>query len=380
MSVFSGFGSAGFRLRTRAMVIKEFIQLKRDRISFGMIVMVPLMQLALFGYAINTTPRHLPTAVLLQEQSDLGRAVLKALENTQYFKITHQVENEAEFDRLLASGTVLFAIEIPAGFERAIRRGERPALLVAADATDPVAAGSALSSLGQVARTALQNERGLPETSAPPFDIRTHARYNPAAVSSLNIVPGLVGVILTMTMLIFTALSVTRELERGTMENLLAMPVRPAEIMVGKIVPYIGLGLVQVAVILVFARLLFAIPLIGSLWLLLGAVHVFIAANVTLGYTFSTLARTQMQAMQMTFFFFLPSILLSGFMFPFRGMPEWAQWIGQVLPLTHFNRIVRGITLKGSDLPAIAPELWPIAAFLLVVATVALVRYRRTLD
>jgi ABC-2 type transport system permease protein len=380
MSVFRGFGSAGFRLRTRAMVIKEFIQLKRDRVSFGMIVMVPLMQLVLFGYAINTTPRHLPTAVLLQEHSDLGRAVLKALENTQYFKVTHQVDNEREFDRLLASGTVLFAIEIPAGFERAIRRGERPALLIAADATDPVAAGAALGSLGQVVRTALQHERGLPETTAPPFDIRAHARYNPAAVSSLNIVPGLVGVILTMTMLIFTALSVTRELERGTMENLLAMPITPIEIMLGKIVPYIFIGFVQAALIVGLGMLLFSVPVIGSLTLLAALSTLFIAANLSIGYTFSTVAQNQLQAVQMSIMFFLPNILLSGFMFPFAGMPVWAQWIGEALPLTHYLRIARAIMLKGATIAEVQYDAVALFILMLFAMAIAVRRFRRTLD
>jgi len=318
--------------------------------------------------------------VLLQERSDLGRAVLKALENTQYFKITHQVENEAEFDRLLASGTVLFAIEIPAGFERAVRRGERPALLVAADATDPVAAGSALSSLGQVARTALQNERGLPETSAPPFDIRTHARYNPAAVSSLNIVPGLVGVILTMTMLIFTALSVTRELERGTMENLLAMPITPIEIMLGKIVPYIFIGFVQAALIVGLGMLLFGVPVIGSLTLFAVLSTLFIAANLSIGYTFSTVAQNQLQAMQMSIMFFLPNILLSGFMFPFAGMPVWAQWIGEALPLTHYLRIARAIMLKGATIGEVKYDAIALFILMLFAMAVAVSRFRRTLD
>jgi ABC-2 type transport system permease protein len=380
MSVFRGFGSAGFRLRARAMVIKEFIQLKRDRVSFGMIVMVPLMQLVLFGYAINTTPRHLPTAVLLQEHSDLGRAVLKALENTQYFKVTHQVDNEREFDRLLASGTVLFAIEIPAGFERAIRRGERPALLIAADATDPVAAGAALGSLGQVVRTALQHERGLPETTAPPFDIRAHARYNPAAVSSLNIVPGLVGVILTMTMLIFTALSVTRELERGTMENLLAMPITPIEIMLGKIVPYIFIGFVQAALIVGLGMLLFSVPVIGSLTLLAALSTLFIAANLSIGYTFSTVAQNQLQAVQMSIMFFLPNILLSGFMFPFAGMPVWAQWIGEALPLTHYLRIARAIMLKGATIAEVQYDAVALFILMLFAMAIAVRRFRRTLD
>src|SRR5499433_3860662 len=220
MSAARGRSPSDFWRRTWAMLIKEFIQLKRDRVSFAMIIMIPLVQLLLFGYAINTNPRHLPTAVLLQEQSDLGRSILKALENTAYFDVTHVVKNEAEFDKLLASGTVLFAIEIPANFERAVRRGDRPAILVAADATDPVASGSAVAALGTLVQTALRYDRAVPDSAPAPFEIRTHARYNPAANTSLNIVPGLVGTILTMTMLIFTALSVTREIERGTMESL----------------------------------------------------------------------------------------------------------------------------------------------------------------
>jgi ABC-2 type transport system permease protein len=380
MSLLRGFGSAGFRTRTRAMIIKEFIQLKRDRVSFAMIVMVPLMQLVLFGYAINTTPRHLPTAVLLQEHSDLGRSVLKALENTQYFRITHRVENEREFDRLLASGTVLFAVEIPAGFERAVRRGEVPALLVAADATDPVAAGSALSALGQILRTALQHERAIPESATLPFEIRTHARYNPSGDSSLNIVPGLVGVILTMTMLIFTALSVTRELERGTMESLLAMPITPIEIMLGKIVPYIFIGFIQAALIIGLGMLLFRVPVIGSLTLLAALSTLFIAANLSIGYTFSTVAQNQLQAVQMSIMFFLPNILLSGFMFPFAGMPVWAQWIGEVLPLTHYLRIVRAIMLKGATLAEVQYDALALFILMLFAMSVAVTRFRRTLD
>ena len=380
MSLLRGFGSAGFRTRTRVMIIKEFIQLKRDRVSFAMIVMVPLMQLVLFGYAINTTPRHLPTAVLLQERSDLGRSVLKALENTQYFRITHQVENEREFDRLLASGTVLFAVEIPAGFERAVRRGEVPALLVAADATDPVAAGSALSALGQILRTALQHERAIPESATLPFEIRTHARYNPSGDSSLNIVPGLVGVILTMTMLIFTALSVTRELERGTMESLLAMPITPIEIMLGKIVPYIFIGFIQAALIIGLGMLLFRVPVIGSLTLLAALSTLFIAANLSIGYTFSTVAQNQLQAVQMSIMFFLPNILLSGFMFPFAGMPVWAQWIGEVLPLTHYLRIVRAIMLKGATLAEVQYDALGLFILMLFAMSVAVTRFRRTLD
>jgi ABC-2 type transport system permease protein len=362
------------------MLIKEFIQLRRDRVSFAMIVMIPLMQLLLFGYAINTTPRHLPTAVLLQEQSDLGRSILKALENTKYFHVTHVLSNEAEFDKLLASGRVLFAVEIPANFERALRRGDRPALLVAADATDPVASGSALGTLNQVVLTALRHDRAIPETSPRPFEIRSHARYNPAANTSLNIVPGLVGTILTMTMLIFTALSVTREIERGTMESLLSMPITPVEIMLGKIIPYVLVGFVQAALIIGLGIGLFGVPLLGSLALLAALSTLFITTNLSVGYTFSTVAQNQLQAMQMSMMFFLPNILLSGFMFPFAGMPNWAQWIGEFLPLTHYLRIVRAIMLKGSTFADLRFDMLALAALMLVAMTIAVTRFRRTLD
>jgi ABC-2 type transport system permease protein len=370
----------GFGRRTWAMLVKEFIQLKRDRISFAMIIMIPLIQLVLFGYAINTNPRHLPTAVLLQEHTDLGRSILRALENTQYFKITHRARDETEFNRLLASGTVLFAIEIPAGFERAVRRGERPALLVAADATDPVAAGSALGALNQLVATALRHDRGIPDSAAAAFEIRSHARYNPAGESALNIVPGLVGTILTMTMLIFTALSVTREIERGTMESLLSMPIRPVEIMLGKIVPYIMVGFVQASLILGIGIVVFGVPLLGSLTLLALLSALFITSNLSIGYTFSTLAQNQLQAMQMSIMFFLPNILLSGFMFPFAGMPVWAQWIGEALPLTHYLRIVRSIMLKGTALPDLYYDTAALAGLTLFAMAVAVTRFRRTLD
>jgi ABC-2 type transport system permease protein len=370
----------GFWPRTGAMLVKEFIQLKRDRISFGMIIMIPLMQLILFGYAINTNPRNLPTAVLLQESNDIGRAILKALENTRYFRVTHQVRNEAEFDALLAAGEVLFAIEVPAGFERALRRGERPALLVAADATDPVAAGSALSSLGQVLQTALVHQRAIPDAAGPPFEVRQHARYNPAGKSALNIVPGLVGVILTMTMLMFTALSVTRELERGTMESLLAMPITPIEIMLGKIVPYIMVGFIQASLIVGLGILAFGVPIVGSLLLLALLSTLFITTNLSIGYTFSTIAQNQLQAMQMSVMFFLPNILLSGFMFPFAGMPTWAQWIGECLPLTHYLRIVRAILLKGTTISGLHYDALWLFGLMLVAMTIAVLRFRRTLD
>jgi len=362
------------------MVIKEFIQLRRDRVSFAMIVMIPVMQLLLFGYAINTTPRHLPTAVLLQEDSDLGRSILKALENTAYFKFTREVHDVAEFDNLLLSGKVLFGVEIPRGFERAVRRGDRPALLVAADATDPVAAGSAISALGNVVQTALEHDLFTGDPPSLPFEIRAHARYNPAGSSRLNIVPGLVGTILTMTMLIFTALSVTREIERGTMESLLSMPIRPVEVMFGKIVPYVAVGFVQATLIVGIGVLLFGVPLRGSLIMLALLSTLFITTNLAIGYTFSTIVQNQLQAMQLSMMFFLPSILLSGFMFPFAGMPVWAQYMGEALPLTHYLRIVRAIMLKGATLHNLEYDTLALFALMVLAMTIAVTRFRRTLD
>src|SRR5712692_7338578 len=370
----------GFWRRSFAMVVKEFIQLRRDRVSFAMIVMIPVMQLLLFGFAINTTPRNLPTAVLLQEDSDLARSILKALENTAYFHFTREVHDVAEFDNLLLSGKVLFGVEIPRGFERAVRRGDHPALLVAADATDPVAAGSALGALGVVVQTALEHDLFTGDPPSMPFEIRAHARYNPAGSSRLNIVPGLVGTILTMTMLIFTALSVTREIERGTMESLLSMPITPVEIMLGKIVPYIIVGFMQAALIIGVGIGLFGVPLLGSLTLLALLSTLFITTNLSVGYTFSTIAQNQLQSMQMSMMFFLPNILLSGFMFPFAGMPNWAQWIGEFLPLTHYLRIVRAIMLKGASLPDLHYDTLALAGLMLLAMAIAISRFRRTLD
>jgi len=370
----------GFWRKTWAMLVKEFIQLKRDRVSFAMIIMIPLVQLLLFGYAINTTPRNLPTAVLMQERSDLSRSILAALENTKYFQVTQLPHSEAEVDQLLASGKVLFAIEIPANFERSVRRGDKPAMLVIADATDPVASGTALGALGEVLKTALSHDRDVPNRPEMPFEIRTHARYNPAALTQLNIVPGLVGTILTMTMLIFTALSVTREIERGTMESLLSMPITPFEIMLGKIVPYILVGFVQAALIIGIGITLFAVPVVGSLAVLAALSTLFIATNLSIGYTFSTVAQNQLQAMQMSMMFFLPNILLSGFLFPFAGMPVWAQWIGEALPLTHFLRIVRSIMLKGSSLSDLRYDSIAMFILMLVAMGIAVTRFHRTLD
>ena len=368
--------------RFLAMLVKEFIQLRRDRITLATMISVPLMQLFLFGYAINTTPRNLPTAVLLQENTDVGRSILAALRNTAFFDIRHVATSEAEMDSLLRSGSVLFAIEIPAGFERALRRGETPAMLVAADATDPVAAGSALGALEGVVRSALSRDRvtNLVAPAPAAFEIRQHRRFNPAGSSQLNIVPGLLGTILTMTMLIFTALSVTREVERGTMESLLAMPIRPLEIMLGKIAPYVAVGFLQASLIITAGVFAFGVPLIGNLALLAALSTLFIAANLSIGYTFSTLAQNQLQAVQMAMMFFLPNILLSGFMFPFAGMPVWAQWVGECLPLTHYIRIVRGIMLKGADLADLQRDgLW-LAGLMLIAMTIAVRRFRQTLD
>ncbi|HZL41346.1 MAG TPA: ABC transporter permease [Pseudolabrys sp.] len=371
---------SGFWRRTWAMLLKEFIQLRRDRVSFAMIIIIPLVQLMLFGYAINTTPHDLPTAVLMQERSDLSRSILAALENTKYFKVTRLPHSEAEVDQLLASGTVLFAIEIPANFERSVRRGDKPAMLIAADATDPVASGTALGALGQVLQTALMHDRDVPDSATMPFEIRTHARYNPAGATQLNIVPGLVGTILTMTMLIFTALSVTREIERGTMESLLSMPISPVEIMLGKIVPYIIVGFVQAALIIGIGVTLFGVPVVGNLGVLAALSTLFIAANLSIGYTFSTIAQNQLQAMQMSMMFFLPNILLSGFMFPFAGMPVWAQYVGESLPLTHYLRIVRAVMLKGSSVADLHYDAVALFVLMLIAMAIAVTRFRRTLD
>ena len=371
---------SGFLRRTGAMLLKELLQLRRDRITFATMISIPLMQLVLFGYAINTVPRDLPTAVLMQESSDVGRTILKALENTRYFKVTRRVRDEAEFDHVLEAGEVLFGVEIPANFERDLRRGDRPSLLVAADATDPVASGNALGALNQLIATALVNDRQIPDSVPPPFQITAHARYNPAQSSQLNIVPGLLGTILTLTMLIFTALSVTRETERGTMENLLSMPITPLEIMLGKITPYVLVGFLQAATIVLAGVVLFSVPIIGNLALLAALTTLFIATNLATGYTFSTLAQNQLQAVQMAMMYFLPNMLLSGFLFPFAGMPVWAQHVGEFLPLTHYLRIVRAIMLKGATLAELQYDTLALAGLMLVAMLIAVTRFRRTLD
>jgi ABC-2 type transport system permease protein len=370
--------------RIGAVMAKEFIQMRRDRLTFAMIIGVPIVQLLLFGYAINTDPKRLPTAAVVADHGPIIRAILAGLEISDYFDFGAGTRTEAEAREMLARGDVSYIVTIPVDFERKLIRGDMPQILIEADATDPAATSNALGAINDIVRRAVANEAGgalaAIEPGRVPVDVVLHRLYNPEGITAYNIVPGLLGVILTMTTILMTALALTREVERGTIENLMAMPARPFEIMVGKIVPYIGFGFVQVGIILIAAKLLFAVPMEGPLTVLLAATMVFIAANVTLGYTISTVARSQMQAMQMTFFFFLPSILLSGFMFPFKGMPGWAQVIGEAIPLTHFLRIVRGVMLKGGGFPEIAPNIWPLFVFWFAVATIAMVRYRRTLD
>ncbi|MBX3669358.1 MAG: ABC transporter permease [Rhodocyclaceae bacterium] len=366
------------------IMLKEFIQLRRDRLTFGMIIGIPVMQLMLFGFAINSDPKSLPTAVISADNSSLARSIVAGLKNSGYFRIVREISSEAEADRQITEGEVQFVVHIPENLARRVVRGERPALLIEADATDPSATANAVSALSGIGRTALAREfTGPLARLAPlpdPLDIRVHRRFNPEGVTQYNIVPGLLGVILTMTMVLMTGLAMTRERERGTFENLLATPAQPVEVMTGKLVPYILIGLLQVSLVLLAAHFIFHVPMQGSLLAIYAVVLLFIAANLTLGITFSTLARNQLQAMQMTFFYFLPSILLSGFMFPFRGMPGWAQVLGNLLPLTHFLRLVRGLMLKGSAAAELWPDIWPLLAFMLVVMAAGLRFYRRTLD
>jgi ABC-2 type transport system permease protein len=367
-----------------AIVVKEFIQMRRDRLTFGMMVGVPLIQLTLFGLAINSDPKQLPTAVLLADQGPQGRSLLYGIRNSGYFEFVRQVQTEDEAQEALARGEVQFVVNIPENFTRDLLRGDRPAVLLEADATDPAATSNALGSLRTVLSTALQQDLKGPLAFLAggdgPIDLRVHPRYNPEAITHYNIVPGLMGVVLTMTMIMITGLAITRERERGTMENLLSMPTRPFEVMTGKILPYIVVGYVQVGLILLAAYFLFHVPMVGNILLLLAVTLVFIAANLAVGITFSTLAQNQLQAVQMTFFFFLPSLLLSGFMFPFRGMPQWAQALGEVFPLTHFLRIVRGILLKGNGFEEVVLQLWQIALFAAVALMIGVKRYRQTLD
>jgi ABC-2 type transport system permease protein len=366
------------------IVGKEFIQMRRDRVTFAMMIGIPILQLILFGYAINSDPKHLPTAVYSADNSVFSRTIVWGLHNSSYFDIVREAKNEAEIQRLLAQGTVQFTVDIPVDFSRKLLRGERPDLLLEADATDPAAIGYAVAAINLLTTTVLNRDLTGPLTklrgTPPPVNLVVHQHYNPENITQYNIVPGLMGVMLTMTMIIITALAITRERERGTMENLLSTPARPGEVMIGKIVPYITVGYIQVFLILLASKFLFNVPVVGSVSLLLVLTFLFIVANLAVGITFSTIAKNQLQAVQMAFFFFLPSLLLSGYMFPFRGMPGWAQDIGEILPLTHFLRVVRGILLKGNGFAEIAPDLWPIALFLVVMLAIGIKRYRQTLD
>ena len=370
--------------RMMAVLVKEFIQLTRDRLTYALILAVPVLQMLLFGYAINGDPRHLPTALLVQENSIFARAIVANLVNTSYFDIVRQARTPAELDRLVRTGEVQFAITIPGDFSRRVVRGDRAQILVEADATDPTATGSALAALAQLPQEALHHDLegpvARPPDAVPPFEVVIHRRYNPENVTAYNIVPGLLGVVLTMTLVMMTAIGVTREQERGTMESLLATPVQPLEVMIGKLAPFVIVGMIQTLIILTVARLLFGVPMEGG-WpgLILGTT-LFIIGSLGLGFLISTLTRTQLQAMQLSVFYLLPSILLSGFLFLFRGMPEWAQWLGTLMPVTHFLRIVRGALLKGQSFADMAPSLLALAIFVCVVAALALARYRTTLD
>ncbi|GAB3472292.1 ABC transporter permease [Massilia terrae] len=368
-----------------AIVLKEFLQLRRDRITFAMIIGIPIIQMALFGFAINTDPRHLPTAVIAADQSEFTRSFVAAMRNSGYFEIVATLPSQEEGRRALTRGDVLFVLDIPADFTRELVKGQRPSLRIDADATDSIAVGAALSALPGLVQGVLQKDMrgplgGMAAPPAPAFDVQVHKQYNPESVTQYNVVPGLMGVILTMTMVMMTGLAITRERERGTMENLLATPVLPLEVTSGKIVPYVAIGLLQATIIVLAAHFVFGVPFVGSVLALYLSALLFIAASLAVGIMLSSLAQNQLQGVQLTFFYFLPNILLSGFMFPFAGMPRWARWIGETLPLTHFNRLVRAILLKGAGWADLWPSIWPMLLFMAVVMLVAVRVYRRTLD
>lgn len=366
--------------RLVALLIKEMIQMRRDRVTFAMMLGVPLMQLMLFGFAINTDPKALPAALVSPTQDRYTRAMVTALELTGYYRFVAPNATEGEAEDMISRGEVAFVVTVPSDFGRRIERGDHASILIEADATDPSVASGAISTLSTVANSALLREAGQGQAPSNGLEIIVHRRYNPEGITQYNIVPGLLGVILQLTMVMMTAMALTREVERGTMENLLSMPANPLEIMLGKVVPYLIVGAVQVVVVLVSAKLVFNVPFVGSLSLVLAGVFVFVLALVILGYLLSTVSRTQMQAMQLTFFFFLPSLLLSGFMFPYRGMPDWAQVIGEIFPLTHFLRLIRAVMLKGADFSAVAGPFFALVLFAFGLAVLALFRFRKTLD
>jgi ABC-2 type transport system permease protein len=370
--------------RFKAIVIKEFIQIKRDRLTFAMMIGIPLIQLTLFGFAINTNPKNLPTSVISADNTLFTRSLIQSLKNSEYFAISDKPVDEKEAHKLLQTGQSQFVVTIPVDFTRKLLRKERPSVLIEIDATDPAATSNAISAILNLNQGGLDHDlKGAVaylKTPDPFFEIQIHRNYNPEIITQYNIVPALMGVILTMTMIMMTGIAITRERERGTMENLLATPVHPLEVMIGKIVPYIAVGYIQVSIVLLAAKYVFGVPLEGSIILLLFCTMAFVCASLSVGIMFSTLAKNQLQAMQMTFFFFLPSILLSGFMFPFRGMPNWAQVLGEMLPLTHFLRIVRGILLKGNGINEVAMEIFWLLLFMGVVILLGYKRYHRTLD
>jgi ABC-2 type transport system permease protein len=356
--------------------------MKRDRLTLAIMLVMPVVQLLLFGYAINSDPKHLPTGVLVQDHGEFARSVISSLDKSQYFDM-RMARNRQDLDRMLAMGEVQFTVTIPPDFTRRVVRRDKPQILVEADASDPTATGGAVAALATLPSRALAHDLTgamAQPAGAAPFEVVVHPRYNPESISAYNIVPGLLGVILSMTLVMMTALGVTREIERGTMESLLATPVKPLEVMAGKLAPYVGVGLVQAAVILTLARALFDVPMAGGWDALFLGLFLFILGSLALGFLISTVAKNQLQAMQMSFFYIMPSILLSGFMFPFRGMPGWAQAIGTVIPVTHFLRVVRGSLLKGHGVMELWPSLGILSIFVLVVSGLAIARYRTTLD
>lgn len=370
--------------RILAVLKKEFIQLKRDMTTLRMVIVIPIMQLLLFGFAINSDPKHLPTAILLRDNGIIVRNILTGLKNSGYFLITQSITSEEKAKTLLQQGIVTFVITIPENFTRDLLRGTRPYLLIEADATDPVAITGALGTINKAIEIVMERDaKGslLPTSSGNAmYEVRIHKLYNPEGLSRYNIVPGLIAIVLTMTCVMMTALSLTRERERGTMENLLSMPVKPIEVMLGKITPYILIGYTQSSIILLASYFVFDVPILGSLWLLALGLFIFIVCNLALGFTLSTASQNQMQALQSSMFVLLPSILLSGFMFPFRGMPIWAQYLGSILPSTYFIRIVRGVMLKGSDFSEIWPHMWPLCIFMVTVTLITMKVYKKTLD
>ncbi|NOZ31511.1 MAG: ABC transporter permease [Alphaproteobacteria bacterium] len=376
----SGF-SAG---RFMAVLIKEFIQMRRDRVTFAMIIGVPIMQLILFGYAINSDPKNLPTLVEMADSGPVARAVISGMANSEYFDFIGVVTGIGEGEEALRSGRANFVVVIPPHFERDIIRRQSPSLLLVADASDPTAAAGAVGAMNAIVDVAMREVLIGPLAAAarapPPFSVIVHRQFNPEGRTSTNIVPGLLAIILSMTMVMITAIAIVREAEKGTMETLIATPVRPIEVMMGKIIPYVLMGYLQTAVFLLAAQQMFAVPFEGSAFAFFVGFNLYLLVNLALGFLISTVARNQMQAMQISFFTLLPTILLSGFMFPFAGMPGWAQTIGTAIPATHFLRLVRKVMLKGAGMADVSGDMMAIAIIMIVIVTAALLRYRQTLD